>query len=95
VTFIAAEDLDDIERETGVGVKNGEHRRNVVTRGIKLRADERTRTADLLITSELLACGLRVPPCLPNLANELQLDVAPDERGAKTQLRSMCISKTP
>ena len=38
VTFIAAEDLDDIERGTGVGVKNGEHRRNVVTRGISLRA---------------------------------------------------------
>jgi MOSC domain-containing protein YiiM len=37
VTFIAAEDLDDIERETGVGVKNGEHRRNVVTRGISLK----------------------------------------------------------
>src|ERR687894_2089143 len=36
-TFIAAEDLDDIERETGVGVKNGEHRRNVVTTGISLR----------------------------------------------------------
>ena len=38
VTFIAAEDLDDIERETGVSVKNGEHRRNVVTRGISLKA---------------------------------------------------------
>src|ERR671917_1992251 len=37
VTFIAAEDLDDIERDTGVGVKNGEHRRNVVTRGINLK----------------------------------------------------------
>ena len=37
VTFIAAEDLDDIHRETGVGVKNGEHRRNVVTRGISLK----------------------------------------------------------
>ena len=37
-TFIAAEDLDEIERETGVGVKNGEHRRNVVTRGISLKA---------------------------------------------------------
>ena len=34
VTFIAAEDLEAIERETGVQVKNGEHRRNVVTRGI-------------------------------------------------------------
>jgi MOSC domain-containing protein YiiM len=37
VTFIAAEDLDDIERGTGVSVKNGEHRRNVVTRGISLK----------------------------------------------------------
>jgi MOSC domain-containing protein YiiM len=37
VTFIAAEDLDDIEREPGVSVKNGEHRRNVVTRGISLK----------------------------------------------------------
>jgi MOSC domain-containing protein YiiM len=37
VTFIAAEDLVDIERETGVSVKNGEHRRNVVTRGISLK----------------------------------------------------------
>jgi len=41
VTFIAAEDLDDIERETGVGVKNGEHRRNVVTRGINLKSRRR------------------------------------------------------
>ena len=37
VTFIAAEDLHNIERETGVGVKNGEHRRNVVTTGIRLK----------------------------------------------------------
>ena len=38
VTFIAAEDLHVIELETGVSVKNGEHRRNVVTRGISLKA---------------------------------------------------------
>jgi MOSC domain-containing protein YiiM len=38
VTFIAAEDLHNIERETGVRVQNGEHRRNVVTRGISLKA---------------------------------------------------------
>jgi MOSC domain-containing protein YiiM len=51
VTFIAAEDLDDIERETGVGVKNGEHRRNVVTRGISLkvlRRGERFRVGELV-----------------------------------------------
>src|ERR687891_489705 len=38
VTFIAAEDLDELERETEVDVKNGEHRRNVVTRGISPKA---------------------------------------------------------
>jgi MOSC domain-containing protein YiiM len=36
VTFIAAEDLDAIERETSVGVKHGEHRRNIATRGASL-----------------------------------------------------------
>ncbi|MBV9453716.1 MAG: MOSC domain-containing protein, partial [Rubrobacter sp.] len=49
VTFIAAEDLGDIERETNVGVKNGEHRRNVVTRGITLktlRRGERFRVGE-------------------------------------------------
>jgi len=38
VTFIAAEDLHNIEQGTRVGVNNGEHRRNVVTRGISLKA---------------------------------------------------------
>jgi MOSC domain-containing protein YiiM len=50
VTFIAAEDLQDIEQETGVGVKNGEHRRNVVTRGIDLktlRRGERFRVGEV------------------------------------------------
>jgi MOSC domain-containing protein YiiM len=36
VTFIRAEDLELMEREAGVRVKNGEHRRNVVTRGLDL-----------------------------------------------------------
>jgi MOSC domain-containing protein YiiM len=51
VTFIAAEDLHDIERETGVGVKKGEHRRNVVTRGISLKAlrrGERFRVGEVV-----------------------------------------------
>ena len=51
VTFIAAEDLHDIQRETGVGVKNGEHRRNVVTRGISLktlRRGERFRVGEVV-----------------------------------------------
>src|SRR3712207_8156652 len=33
VTLMAAEDLAAIEKETGVRVRDGEHRRNVVTRG--------------------------------------------------------------
>jgi len=50
VTFIAAEDLHNIEREIGVSVKNGEHRRNVVTRGISLktlRRGERFRVGEV------------------------------------------------
>ena len=50
-TFIAAEDLDDIERETGVRLRNGEHRRNVVTTGISLRTlrrGERFRVGEVL-----------------------------------------------
>jgi MOSC domain-containing protein YiiM len=51
VTFIAAEDLHNIEREADVGVKNGEHRRNVVTRGISLKAlrrGERFRVGEVV-----------------------------------------------
>jgi MOSC domain-containing protein YiiM len=50
VTFIAAEDLDYIERGTGVSVGNGQHRRNVVTRGISLktlRRGERFRVGEV------------------------------------------------
>jgi hypothetical protein len=37
VTLIEGEDLDHIREELGIGVGNGEHRRNIVTRGIRLR----------------------------------------------------------
>ena len=50
VTFIAAEDLNYIERETGVSVNNGRHRRNVVTRWISLetlRRGERFRVGEV------------------------------------------------
>jgi MOSC domain-containing protein YiiM len=43
VTLIAAEDLDAIEKETGIRVRDGEHRRNVVLRGINLRDLRRRR----------------------------------------------------
>lgn len=36
VTFVEAEDLEAIEKEAGVSVMDGEHRRNVVVRGLSL-----------------------------------------------------------
>ena len=38
VTLIAAEDLDGITASSGVAVQDGQHRRNIVTRGVDLRA---------------------------------------------------------
>ena len=36
VTMIAAEDIEEIAASTGISVTNGEHRRNIITRGISL-----------------------------------------------------------
>ncbi|MBI2880221.1 MAG: MOSC domain-containing protein [Candidatus Tectomicrobia bacterium] len=36
VTLIEAEDLEEIERTTGIRVGNGEHRRNLIVRGVRL-----------------------------------------------------------
>jgi MOSC domain-containing protein YiiM len=38
VTLIAAEELDAITGSSGVDVQDGQHRRNIVTRGVDLRA---------------------------------------------------------
>ena len=38
VTLIAGEDLDAITESSGVAVQDGQHRRNIVTRGVELRA---------------------------------------------------------
>lgn len=43
VTFVEAEVLEHIEAETGLRVRNGEHRRNVVTRGVRLGDFRRTQ----------------------------------------------------
>jgi MOSC domain-containing protein YiiM len=43
VTLISSEDLDYIENELGISVSNGEHRRNIVTRGIDLNDLRRKR----------------------------------------------------
>ena len=36
VTLIRAEDIEQIATETGISVTNGEHRRNIITRGVDL-----------------------------------------------------------
>jgi MOSC domain-containing protein YiiM len=36
VTLISCEDLEHIARELGISVGNGEHRRNIITRGVSL-----------------------------------------------------------
>jgi MOSC domain-containing protein YiiM len=43
VTFVEAEDLERIEEESGLRVKDGEHRRNIVTRGVSLKDLRRAR----------------------------------------------------
>lgn len=43
VTFVEAEDLEQIAAEAGLRVRNGEHRRNVVTRGVRLEDLRRKR----------------------------------------------------
>src|ERR687885_1045431 len=37
VTLISSEDLEHIERELGISVSSGEHRRNIITRGLSLQ----------------------------------------------------------
>lgn len=43
VTFVAAEGLEAMQREAGTCVMDGEHRRNVVTKGLELSVLRRRR----------------------------------------------------
>lgn len=60
ITLISAEDLDHIERETGLLVKNGEHRRNIVTRGISL---DELRGQRFRVGETVLEYDRPRPPC--------------------------------
>jgi MOSC domain-containing protein YiiM len=60
VTLISSEDLDRIESELGIRVKNGEHRRNIITRGIRL-TDLRGRR--FRIGETVLEYDRPRPPC--------------------------------
>jgi MOSC domain-containing protein YiiM len=60
VTLIEGEDLDVIENELGISVGNGEHRRNVVTRGVRLLDLRRKK---FRIGEALLEFDRSRPPC--------------------------------
>ena len=60
VTLIEAEDLDEIEQETGLHVKNGEHRRNMITRGVRLHD---LRGSRFQIGEAVLEYDRPRPPC--------------------------------
>ncbi|MGF1639572.1 MAG: MOSC domain-containing protein [Rhodospirillales bacterium] len=60
VTLIEGEHLERIAAESGVRVLNGEHRRNIVSRGIVL---ERLHGARFRIGTAVLAYDRPRPPC--------------------------------
>ena len=60
ITMISSEDLEHIERELGISVGNGEHRRNIVTRGVRLK-DLRGRR--FRIGESVLEYDRPRPPC--------------------------------
>ena len=60
ITLIESEDLDYIENELGLSVKNGEHRRNIVTRGVRLNDLRRKR---FRIGETVLEYDRPRPPC--------------------------------
>ena len=59
-TFIQAEHLNEIARASGIGVQNGEHRRNIVTRGVEL---ERLRGRQFQVGGAVFEYDRPRPPC--------------------------------
>ena len=60
VTLIEGEDLDYIENELGIRVMDGQHRRNIITRGIRLLDLRRKR---FRVGEMLLEFDRSRPPC--------------------------------
>lgn len=60
VTIIGAEDLEEIEKSTGVAVSEGQHRRNIVTRGVNL---EELRGQKFQVGEAVLEYDRPRPPC--------------------------------
>ncbi len=59
-TFIQAEHLDEIVETTGIGVKDGQHRRNIVTGGIQL---ESLRGRQFQVGGAVFEYDRPRPPC--------------------------------
>jgi MOSC domain-containing protein YiiM len=60
LTLIQAEDLEEIQRNTGLHVLNGEHRRNIVTRDVQLAE---IITGTFQVGDAVLAFDRPRPPC--------------------------------
>jgi len=60
VTLIEGEDLDFIEGELGITVKDGQHRRNIITRGVRLLDLRKKR---FRVGEALLEFDRSRPPC--------------------------------
>ncbi|MBI4461237.1 MAG: MOSC domain-containing protein [Acidobacteria bacterium] len=60
VTLIASEDLEEIRRTNELRLENGEHRRNLVTRGLKL---ESLRGKQFQVGGAVLEFHRLRPPC--------------------------------
>ena len=60
VTLISSEDLDSIQNETDIRVKNGEHQRNIITRGVDL---EDLRGRRFRVGETVLEYDRPRPPC--------------------------------
>ena len=60
VTLIEAEDLEEIRDEAGLNVLNGEHRRNIITRGVRLGELAGTR---FKVGEAVLEYDRPRPPC--------------------------------
>ena len=60
VTLIEGEDLDFIENELGISVRDGQHRRNIITRGVRLLDLRKKR---FRVGEALLEFDRSRPPC--------------------------------
>lgn len=60
ITLISGEHLDEIENDLGLGIKNGEHRRNIITRGVELG---HLRGKRFRVGEALLEYDRPRPPC--------------------------------